>query len=102
MHSRRVLGSMILCKISGSDSKFRGCIRLSERDRAVVAVDEAFSYFMFEGASKLPVFSFLDNKERIAKILGKRLQRDCKDSLSQKWSCTLPIEAEWSTFPQVT
>ena len=34
---------------------------------------------MFEGASKLPFYSFLDNKERIAKIwekrIAKRLQR---------------------------
>ena len=90
---------MILCRLSGSDSEFRGCIRMSERDGAVVAVDEAFSYFMFKGASKLLFFSFLDNEERIAKILEKELHRDCKDSLSQKWSCTLPIEAEWSTFP---
>ena len=90
---------MILCRISGSDSEFRGCIRLSERDGAVVVVDEVFSLYMFEGASILPFFSFLDNEERIAKILGKRLQRDCKDSLSQKWSCTLSIEMGWSTFP---
>ena len=65
---------MILRRLSGSNSKSRGCIRLLERDGAVVVVDKVFS-FMFEGASRLLFFSFIDNKERIAKIL----ERGCKE-----------------------
>ena len=40
-----------------------------ERDGAVAAVvNKVFSLFMFEGASRLPYFRFLDNEEKIEKI----------------------------------
>ncbi len=55
------------------------------RDGAVDAVvKEVFSCFVFEGASRLPYFSFLDNKERIEKILEKGgIRRDSKDNLKR-------------------
>ena len=55
--------------------------------------------FMFMGASRLPYFSFLDNGERIEKILERGFEEIPKISFLQKQSCTFPIEVEWSTFP---
>jgi hypothetical protein len=54
---------------------------------------------MFMGASRLPYFSFLDNGERIEKILERGFEEIPKISFLQKQSCTFPIEVEWSTFP---
>jgi len=56
-------------------------------------------FFMFEGALRLPYFSFLDNEERIKKILERGFEEIPKISFLQKRSCTFPIEVEWSTFP---
>ena len=73
---------------------------MSERDGAVAAVvNKVFSLFMFEGASRLPYFRFLDNEERIEKVLERGAEEIQKISFLQKRSCTFPIEVEWSTFP---
>ena len=61
---------LILCRISGIDSGSRVWIGCRKERWSSCCWQRIVNYFMFEGASELPFFIFLDNKKGLQRYIS--------------------------------